>query len=193
MAIVAITGPSGSGKSTLARNLLGMVKSARILTSTTCTRKPRECDILKEYEYTTESAFDIIQKSGGFAWYTEEHGNKFGTRKHFVDRGLSKDISIAILNIDGIAELYGYAEETNHTQCIRSIYLDCPPEICKERLLGRDTESARAIARRVKDCKSWRTEMNCLGISYARIDATLPKGEVSAQALEVIGRLVKHS
>jgi guanylate kinase len=143
--VFVISGPSGAGKGTV----IALVRRrlARVVTSVSATtRKPRpgEADG-REYHFLDEQAFRVAIAAGDFLEWVEYSGNLYGTLRSEVERKLAAGDDV-ILEI----ELVGARAVREALPEAVSVFI-APPSMAElaERLRGRGTETAAAIARRL--------------------------------------------
>lgn len=140
-----ISGPSGAGKGTvisLVRRRLERVVVA--VSATTRAARPGEVDG-REYHFISEAEFRAAVAAGDFIEWVEYSGNLYGTLRREVAAKLEAGDDV-ILEI----ELVGARAVRETWPAAVSVFI-APPSmaVLAERLRGRGTESAAAIARRL--------------------------------------------
>ncbi|HMK93304.1 MAG TPA: guanylate kinase [Thermoleophilia bacterium] len=144
-AVFVISGPSGAGKGTVIalvrQRLLHVVTS---VSATTRAPRPGELDG-REYHFMSEEAFRSAVADGDFLEWVEYSGNLYGTLRREVDRKVAAGDDV-ILEI----ELVGARAVREALPEAISVFI-APPSMAElaERLRGRGTETAVAIARRL--------------------------------------------
>ena len=141
-----ISGPSGAGKGTviaLVRERLDHV--AKAVSATTRAPRPGERDG-REYHFVDAAAFRAGVAAGDFLEWVEYSGNLYGTLRREVERGVAAGDDV-ILEI----ELVGARAVRAALPQAVSVFI-APPSMAElaDRLRGRGTESAEAIARRLQ-------------------------------------------
>jgi len=138
------SGPSGVGKGTLLKPLLekGIVK----LSVSATTRAPRagETDGV-EYHFVTRERFEEMIAAGEMLEYTEYSGNYYGTPRRFVEEALERGENVILeIEVEGARNVSRLCPEA-------PMIFVAPPSLqaLRERLVGRGTESAETIERRL--------------------------------------------
>lgn len=144
--VFVITGPSGVGKGTLIGRLLQAVPDLELSVSAT-TRAPRpgETDG-RDYHFLTEAEFQRRVEAGEFLEFATYSGNRYGTLRSAVDDRLRAGRSV-VLEI----EVQGASQVRQSMPEAIQIFI-APPDaaVLRERLLGRDTDSAEEIEKRLR-------------------------------------------
>ena len=140
-----ISGPSGAGKGTviaLVQQRLGHVVTS--VSATTRAPRPGEVDG-REYHFLTEQAFRAGVAAGDFLEWVEYSGHLYGTLRSEVERRVAAGDDV-ILEI----ELVGARAVRAAMPEAIAVFI-APPSMAElaERLRGRGTETAAAIARRL--------------------------------------------
>ncbi len=145
--VIIFSAPSGAGKSTIVGHLLKKFPFLEFSISAT-SRKPRgeEVNGIHYYFFSTDQ-FETKIKNGEFVEYEEVYaGSYYGTLKSEVERIWDKG-NIIIFDIDvkggvNLKRLYG--------SNALAIFIQPPSvEELRNRLVGRGTDSAEAIEKRV--------------------------------------------
>lgn len=145
--VIIFSAPSGAGKSTIVGYLLKKFPFLEFSVSAT-SRKPRGEEVDgKHYYFFSTDQFESKIRNGEFVEYEEVYaGSYYGTLKSEVERIWDKG-NIIIFDIDvkggvNLKRLYGANA--------MAIFIQ-PPSIeeLRKRLIGRGTDSAEAIERRV--------------------------------------------
>lgn len=141
-----VSGPSGAGKGTV----IALVKERieHVVTSvsaTTRVARPGEVDG-REYHFLDRPAFERAVVAGDFLEWVEYSGNLYGTLRREVERKIAAGDDV-ILEI----ELVGARAVRRALPEAVSVFI-APPSMAElaERLRGRGTETAEAIARRLR-------------------------------------------
>ena len=147
--LYVISGPSGVGKGTVLKEFLN--KNPQFMLSISCTtRKPREGEVDgTNYFFLTNEEFQSCIDNNKFLEWAEFAGNKYGTKKKYIEQCLSdgKDI---ILEIDTKGAL-----NVKHSIPDAVLIFIAPPSLeeLEHRLRGRHTETEEAIQKRLASIK----------------------------------------
>ena len=142
--LMAVSGPSGVGKGTIVKTILQ--RRDDVVESVSCTtREPREDEVNgKHYFFISREEFMRRINENDFLEYDEHFGNYYGTPKSFVEETL-KTKSV-ILEIDVVGALNA---KKVFPECVLVMILPPSIEELKKRLIGRGTEGADEIERRL--------------------------------------------
>jgi guanylate kinase len=147
--LFVVSSPSGGGKGTLIRRALEAVPNLAYSVSWT-TRAPRagEQDGVN-YHFVSVAEFEQMKASGGFLEWAVVHGNLYGTARKVVESETARGRDL-ILEID----VQGAASVRRSALDAVQIFI-LPPsfEVLRARLLGRQTESAEAVALRLRNAR----------------------------------------
>ncbi|MDR2526030.1 MAG: guanylate kinase [Oscillospiraceae bacterium] len=145
--LVVLSGPSGSGKDTVLSELAEHADEDIALSVSLTTRERRSWEVDgTHYYFVTRDYFEQKLKAGEILEHTCYCGNYYGTPKSTVDEWLARGKTV-ILKI-----------EVEGAERIRSLYPECvgvfllPPslEVLAQRLMGRKSEDAAEIQRRME-------------------------------------------
>lgn len=140
-----ISAPSGAGKTSLVQALTGSTGNIGVSVShTTRAQRPGEIDGVNYHFISREKFIELVGR-GDFLEHAEVFGNLYGTSSAWVNSELSRGHDV-ILEIDW-----------QGAQQVRRLMPDAvglfilPPsrETLRERLVGRSTDSAEVIERRL--------------------------------------------
>ncbi|MBR6540963.1 MAG: guanylate kinase [Bacteroidales bacterium] len=145
--VIIFSAPSGAGKSTIVHHLLEKYSFLEFSISAT-SRAPRgKEENGKDYYFFTTEEFENKIKADHFVEYEEVYaGSYYGTLKSEVERIWAKG-NIIVFDIDvkggvNLKKLYG--------ENAVAVFIQPPSvEELRNRLIGRGTDSAEAIERRV--------------------------------------------
>ncbi len=140
-----VSGPSGAGKGTVLKSFLpkhpDMFYS---ISATTRTPRPGEEDGV-HYFFMTDEAFSKLRAEGGFLESATFCGNSYGTPRAAVMEKLEKGIDVLLeIEVQGAQQVMeSYPEGV--------FVFIAPPSMdeLRARLIGRQTEDADALARRL--------------------------------------------
>jgi guanylate kinase len=143
--VFVITGPSGVGKGTLIRLLRERVPELALSVSAT-TREPRagEQDGV-DYHFLTDEQFARDVEEGAFVEWAEYSGRRYGTLRSELLRHLDAGRPVVLeIEVQGARQVRVAMPEAVQ------IFIEPPDgEALKDRLVGRGTDDAAAIARRL--------------------------------------------
>lgn len=184
--VVIFSAPSGAGKSTIVNHLLGIHPELEFSISAT-SRAPRgqEQHGVEYYFYTADEFRRMIEEDK-FVEHEEVYpGSFYGTLKSEVERIWAKGNTI-IFDIDvqggvNLKRIFG-------DQAF-SVFIQAPSvEILRERLIGRGTDTAEAIEKRVAKAASE------LEFAAGKFDYTLVNDDLATalnEAERIIGDFLK--
>jgi guanylate kinase len=144
--VFVITGPSGVGKGTLISALLQRVPGLELSISAT-TRAPREGEEDgRDYHFLSPEEFDRRVEARDFLEFATYSGNHYGTLRSEVERRLSADRSVVLeIEVQGAQQVRAAMPDSVQ------IFIAPPdPEVLRERLRSRGTDSAEAIDSRLE-------------------------------------------
>ncbi len=143
--VVVITGPSGVGKGTLIRQLRDRIPELELSVSAT-TRSPRAGEVDgQDYWFLTHDDFDHRVSDGGFVEWAEYSGNKYGTLRSELDRRVADGRPVLLeIEVQGARQVAETMPEA-----LRIFIAPPSPETLRTRLVGRGTDEADQIARRL--------------------------------------------
>ncbi|MBO5420201.1 MAG: guanylate kinase [Bacteroidales bacterium] len=150
--VIIFSAPSGAGKSTIVNHILSKHPELEFSISAT-SRQPRgqERDGVEYYFFTADEFREMIAQDK-FVEHEEVYpGSFYGTLKSEVDRIWSKGHAIVFdIDVQGGVNLKRIFGDQAF-----SVFIQAPSvEVLRERLVGRATDSAEAIEKRVAKAAS---------------------------------------
>jgi guanylate kinase len=154
---IVVSAPSGAGKTTLCDMLLQSYPELSYSVSCT-TREPRvnEEDGI-DYHFMPEESFKRMISEGRFLEYAKVHGNYYGTLKEPVYDVLKhKQCMLLDIDVEGADQVRHHIAGLPDDDPLKAGFVDIfikPPSLdeLKERLLGRATDSAEVIEKRLEN------------------------------------------
>lgn len=143
--IWVVSGPSGTGKSTLVRRLLASpIPLAFSVSHTTRDQRTGEKHG-EDYFFVDRATFEGMIESDQFLEWADYNGNYYGTSEPYVNEQLAAGLDV-LLDI----EIVGAAQVRLRRPDARGIFI-LPPSLeeLRRRLVGRGTESASSLERRL--------------------------------------------
>lgn len=145
--VIIFSAPSGAGKSTIVNHILGLHPELEFSISAT-SRAPRGQEKHGvEYYFFSADEFRQMIAEGKFVEHEEVYpGSFYGTLKSEVDRIWAKGHAIVFdIDVQGGVNLKRIFGEQAF-----SVFIQAPSvDVLRERLIGRGTDSAEAIEKRV--------------------------------------------
>jgi guanylate kinase len=145
--VLVITGPSGVGKGSLIQELLRRQPDLELSVSAT-TRPPRSGERDgRDYRFLDPDEFERRVQAGDFLEHAEYAGNRYGTLRSELDRAPGG----IVLEI----EVQGARQVREALPEAVLVFIAPPsPEVLRERLIGRGTDSPDEIRRRLEQAES---------------------------------------
>ena len=143
--LLVVSGPSGAGKGTLVERLMqARPECVFSVSATTRPRREGEVDGV-QYHFLGREEFERRIGEGWFLEWAEVHGKFYGTPARFVDEGVAAG-RVVVLDVD----VQGGASVRKARPDAPSVFIYPPSlESLRQRLLGRGTDSADVIQRRL--------------------------------------------
>lgn len=143
--VLVICAPSGTGKTTLIKRLIEEFPQIRYSISCT-TRAPRPGEVDgRDYHFLSPEDFQVRRAEGHFAEWAEVHGNFYGTPMAPTLDMLQQGRDIVFdIDVQGAAQL-----RLALSQGIYAFIFPPSMQVLEERLRGRSSDDAEAIARRM--------------------------------------------
>lgn len=143
---VVLAAPSGAGKTTLARRLVE-ASDRFVFSISATTRAPREGETDGvDYFFVGEDDFKAMIDAGELAEWATVHGRLYGTPRAALEEAASRGEHV-VLDID----VQGARQIRDSVPDARLIFV-LPPSVAvlMKRLMGRGTEGARELERRLR-------------------------------------------
>ena len=144
--LLVVSGFSGAGKGTLMKELLDHYDNYALSVSAT-TRAPREGELHgREYFFLKREEFLRLIEEDALYEYAEYAGNYYGTPRQYVDEKLAEGLDVILeIEVQGAEKIKKQFPDT-------VLIFVTPPSAdeLKRRLVGRGTETAEKIDKRLK-------------------------------------------
>lgn len=154
--LLIVSGPAGIGKTTVCERLLEATSNLqRIITTTTRSARGNEKDGV-DYHFIDRANFEAKIAGNEFYEYARVHNQLYGTQKSAVHEKLQRGTDL-LLNIDvqGAAQMRKMAKtDPVLNGRLVTVFLMPPTlEELEKRLIGRGTDSAQEVQRRMQVAK----------------------------------------
>lgn len=155
--LIVISGPSGVGKSTLVKK--AMAELPDLCFSVSCTtRSPRPGEEHgKAYYFLSHEEFAEKLENGEFLEHARVFANSYGTLKSEVVNRISRGEEVILdIDVQGARQIRQAAENDPVIKAAAQFILIAPPSlpVLKERLAGRNTESAEQLKLRIEGAEN---------------------------------------
>jgi guanylate kinase len=184
--LIIVSGPSGSGKSTLIKAVLnrhpGRLRLA--VSATTRPRRPGE-EEGKDYYFWTPEQFKRGLDEGAFLEHAHVHGaHCYGTLGSEVgpwrDRGVGVFLDVDVQGAANLRPLF-----PDHV----SVFITLPsPDVYRQRLLGRHSETPESIERRMKTMEQELLHQGEYGHVIVNDDLERAVAELDALVIRTLAR-----
>jgi len=147
--LYVISAPSGAGKTSLVAEMLRNDRNLGVSVShTTRARREGELDAVN-YHFVSRDEFEAMIGRGDFLEHADVFGNYYGTSQVWVRETLAIGQDV-ILEIDwqGAAQVRRLIPE-----CVSIFIVPPSPEVLRERLVGRGTDSPEVVERRLAEAE----------------------------------------
>ncbi|MCG3154120.1 MAG: Guanylate kinase [bacterium] len=180
--LVVLSAPSGGGKTTILQRLLKTNDPNFCYSVSATTRKPRGSEQHgREYFFLSAEEFQQGIARGRFLEYAQVHGNLYGTPRENIEKWLALGKFVLMdIDVQGGLNIKRLVGERAILIFIR------PPslELLRERLHGRNTDSAEEIAARLQAAEQ---EMVAAG-QYDHVVTNFDLEDTVRQVAEIIAR-----
>ena len=183
--LFVMSAPSGAGKTSISRELLVHRPDLRqSISYTTRAMRAGERDGV-DYHFVTPERFRHMVEFGDFAEWAEVHGNCYGTAKATLQQTSDEGHDILLdIDVQGAAQL--------RASGVDGVFIFIlPPGMAelRQRLSGRNTDSAEVIERRMSNAIG---EIRAAaGFDYIVINDELPRAVATVQAIMVAEKVRK--
>ncbi len=144
--LFVFSAPSGSGKTSVLAEVLKTHPDILFSVSVT-TRPPREGESNGvNYNFVTDEEFDSYIESGDFVEWAVVHGNRYGTLKRTLKGALENNRTM-ILDTDTVG---AFNIKKLYPDAVLVFIAPPSPEMLRERLRNRNTESGELIRKRLE-------------------------------------------
>lgn len=154
--MLIVSGPSGTGKGTICAEYMKEHEET-ILSVSATTRKPRDGEVDgTHYYFLTDEEFDQMIAEDGFLEWAEYGKNRYGTPKKPVIDAMNrgKDVILEI-EVQGAMQV-----KERYPEGVFVFVVPPSMEILRERLTGRNTETAQQVEMRLDKAVSELGEMD---------------------------------
>jgi guanylate kinase len=144
--VFVITGPSGVGKGTLIRGLMERLPDLELSVSAT-TRAPRpgERDGV-DYHFLSREEFDRRVARGDFVEHADYAGRSYGTLRSELEERVAAGVPVVLeIEVQGARQVRAAMPEA-----VQAFIAPPSLEALRTRLIGRGTDDAEEVERRLK-------------------------------------------
>ena len=148
--LFVLSAPSGAGKTSISRELLA--RQPGLCQSVSFTTRPMRSGEQEgvDYHFVSPARFEQMVHEGAFAEWAEVHGNRYGTARATLQRAAAEGRDVLLdIDVQGAAQL--------RASGLEGVFIFIlPPSMAelRQRLAGRNTDSAEVIERRLHNAVS---------------------------------------
>jgi len=148
--LFVLSAPSGAGKTSISRELLA--RQSGLCQSVSFTTRPMRSGEQEgvDYHFVSPERFERMVNDGAFAEWAEVHGNRYGTARATLQSAEAEGRDVLLdIDVQGAAQL--------RTSGLEGVFIFIlPPSMAelRQRLAGRNTDSAEVIERRLHNAAS---------------------------------------
>jgi len=152
--VFVITGPSGVGKGSLISRLRERVPELELSVSAT-TREPRAGEEDgRDYRFLAPAEFARLADEGAFLEHATFSGNRYGTLRADIEAHLRAGHPVVLeIEVQGARQVRAAMAGDSEDDAVLIFIAPPDPEVLRERLATRGTDSTDAIARRLETAK----------------------------------------
>jgi len=152
--VFVITGPSGVGKGSLISRLRERVPELELSVSAT-TREPRAGEEDgRDYRFLAPAEFARLADEGAFLEHATFSGNRYGTLRADIEGRLRAGHPVVLeIEVQGARQVRAAMAGDSEDDAVLIFIAPPDPEVLRERLATRGTDSTDAIARRLETAK----------------------------------------
>ena len=148
--LFVLSAPSGAGKTSISRELLA--RQPGLCQSVSFTTRPMRSGEQEgvDYHFVSPVRFEQMVHEGAFAEWAEVHGNRYGTARATLQQAAAEGRDVLLdIDVQGAAQL--------RASDLEGVFIFIlPPSMAelRQRLAGRNTDSAEVIERRLHNAVS---------------------------------------
>ena len=177
--LFVLSAPSGAGKTSISRELLA--RQPGLCQSVSFTTRPMRSGEQEgvDYHFVSAERFERMVNDGAFAEWAEVHGNRYGTARATLQSAEAEGRDVLLdIDVQGAAQL--------RASGLEGVFIFIlPPSMAelRQRLAGRNTDSAEAIERRMHNAVSEIRE--AAHFDYLVVNDDLARAAAAVQAIMI--------